>query len=121
MEENKENTEIEENAEKDQTDSPTDPPRQTDEEINTFDPIPIRSLSESKGHGKTFSKCLYSFAAFLTVFLTVIFASAEVGDFIINDMGTGNFIMKRIFGNNISGADGKNLCDIIIEKSSGTS
>lgn len=85
-------------------------------EINTYDSIPLSDSSTKKHEIKHILKALYSFAAILTVLLTILFSSAEIQDFIIKDMGTGNIIMKRIFGKDVSG-EGLNLCELIIKKS----
>ena len=86
------------------------------EEINTYDAIPLSASSPKKGETRHVLTALYSFAAILTVLLTIIFSAAEIHDFIIKDMGTGNMIMKRIFGKDISG-EGLNLCELIIKNS----
>jgi stage II sporulation protein P len=85
-------------------------------EINTYDPIPLIDTASSKDKIKHIFKSLYSFAAVLTLLLTIIFSAAELHDFVINDMGTGSIIMKRIFGKDVSG-EGLNLCELIIKNS----
>ena len=84
-------------------------------EINTYDPLPLsRNAIESEGRPEGIIKKIFSFFAICTLFLAVIFSSAEIFDLIVNDMGTGNMIMKRIFGQSISG-EGLNLSELIIE------
>ena len=85
-------------------------------EINTYDSIPLSDPSQKKGEVRHVLKAIYSVAAIITLLLTIVFSSAEIHDFIVNDMGTGNIIMKRIFGKDISG-EGLNLCELIIKNS----
>lgn len=89
------------------------------QEINTYDPIPLseENITVGKSFGlKYLLKKIYSFAAIATVLLTVIFSSAELLDFIVNDMGTGNIIMRRIFSHDLMG-EGLNLSEMIIKNS----
>ena len=89
------------------------------QEINTYDPIPLSEEirpEDKKISFKSLFKKIYSFAAIATVLLTVIFSSAELLDFIVNDMGTGNIIMRRIFSHDLMG-EGLNLSEMIIKNS----
>ena len=90
-------------------------------EINTYNTVPFTKYTPSQENGegsglKFIIKKIYSFAAVLTVFLAIVFSSAEIFDFIINDMGTGNIIMKRIFSQDLMG-QGLNLNELIIKNS----
>ncbi len=86
-------------------------------EINTYDPVPLsKETDEEKGSIKHIIKSIYSFIAIAAVFLAVIFSSAEICDFIFNDMGTGNIIMKRIFNKDLMG-QGLSLCELIVKNS----
>ena len=107
----------EENKEEiDTEDLPTVP-----KEINTYNSIPFNeyNVSEADGQKRSFKSVInkiYSVAAIVTVLLAVVFSSAEIFDFIINDMGTGNMIMKRIFSQDLMG-QGLNLNELIIKNS----
>lgn len=90
-------------------------------EINTYNTIPFTKFTVSpesnpKPSTSAFLKKVYSFAAILTVFLAIVFSSAEILDFILNDMGTENMIMKRIFSRDLMG-QGLNLNELIIKNS----
>lgn len=84
-------------------------------EVNTYDAIPVRSNISKGQSGGILKKC-YSILAVLIVLISVIFSSAELLDVIIDDMGAGNTIIKRIFGSNVSGDD-LHLYDLIIYNS----
>lgn len=89
------------------------------QEVNTYDFIPLyeeNNKKEKRTDLKNLFKKIYSFAAITTLLLTVIFSSAELLDFIVNDMGTGNIIMKRIFSHDLMGK-GFNLSEMIIKNS----
>ena len=90
-------------------------------EINTYNSIPFDEydLSEqdrSRSGFKYIINKIYSVTAIITVLLAVVFSSAEIFDFVINDMGTGNMIMKRIFSHDLMG-QGLNLNELIIKNS----
>lgn len=94
-----------------ETDMSKDYPR----EINTYDAIPVAG-NESGGQIIRIFKKVYSILAILTLLMSVVFSSAELFDVIINDTGTSNAIVKRIFGTNISD-DSFNLREMIISNS----
>ena len=88
-----------------------------EKEVNTYDSPPLsKADTKEKSTLSYIVKRIYSFAAILTVFLAVVFSSAEICDFVFNDMGTGNIIMKRIFKSDLMG-QGLSLCELIIKNS----
>ena len=89
------------------------------QEINTYDFIPLsveNDIEKEKLNIKDVIKKIYSIVALATVLLTVIFSSTELLDFVVNDMGTGNIIMRRIFSRDLMGK-GLNLSEMIIKNS----
>ena len=103
-------------SEKNDTETPSTP-----KEINTYNSIPFNSYDNYKNEKKPLGirpviHRFYSAAAIITVLLAVVFSSAEIFDFVINDMGTGNMIMERIFSRDLMG-QGLNLNELIIKNS----
>ena len=88
------------------------------QEINTYDSIPLFDEPTKNGSIslKNILKKIYSIASIGIVLLAVIFSSAEILDFIVDDMGTGNIIMNRIFSKGLTG-EGLNLSELIIKNS----
>ena len=89
------------------TESPQD---LSDVEVNTFDAIPLASPHKSGG----FLKSLFYLATVMTVLLAVILSSAEIIDYVMNELGTGNIIMKRVFGSWEKG-EGLNLGELVLK------
>ena len=97
-------------------------------EINTYD-IPELSFEErdertqcfnsgtSKRRKKRFLYRVYSFFSILTVFLTLVFSASELINFVMDDMGTQDMLMKRIFGIGADEVgDGKALVELILNQ-----
>lgn len=92
------------------------------DEINTYDsPFVIVNTStsqESEALPKSTCSAFYSLyrvAAIIAVVMTLIFATSEFMDFLLSDMGTGNTLLRRIFGTDASGS-GENMYELIINQ-----
>ena len=97
-------------------------------EINTYD-IPELSFEERdertqcfsvsnvKRHKKRLLYRIYSFFSVLTVFLTLLFSASELINFVMDDMGAQDMLMKRIFGfDSDEAGDSKALVDLILKQ-----
>ena len=97
-------------------------------EINTYD-LPELSFEERDEQTQCFNASnakrkqrrllyrVYSFFSVLTVFLTLIFSASELINFVMDDMGAHDMLMKRIFGYGAEEiGDGKALAELIMNQ-----
>ncbi len=95
-------------------------------EINTYD-LPPLSPDETAEPTKCFNRSvrrrhgalykIYAVIAVSILLLTLIFAAGEVYDFIMDDLGTRDMFIRRIFGyGEITNKDGGELADMILRQ-----
>ena len=99
------------------------------EEINTYD-LPSFDITDSQEKTQRFNAVgknkrrrlfykLYSFLSITIILSLLVFSTPEIIGFVMNDLGTQDMIVKRIFGSNALSGEKQSIAQLILNQSFG--
>ena len=99
------------------------------EEINTYD-VPSFDVINDKEKTQRFNAVgkskrrrvfykLYSFLSITIILSLLVFSTPEIVGFVMNDLGTQDMIVKRIFGSNALNSEKQSIAQLILNQSFG--